>query len=468
MQKAMKRFTITAFLCTLTLALMAQTAREEISKNRFLSASNYLDYDNHPATKALTPTPKGYEPYLMNHYGRHGARWLIDESSYTKPLQILRKADSLGILTTAGKDVLRQVEAVYTSSIKRLGELTTVGERQHHGIGRRMAAHFPEIFKTPGLPVDARSTVVIRCILSMEAECEELAAANPTIRWHNDVSESLQYYLNQPSTPYMKALRKKTREIRREASRRIEDEFDTSRFINLLFTNPQLAKDSIGANKLIHQIFDVTSNMQSHELGLDLYPYFTDDELYQLWRIRNAGWYLDYGPAPQGGSDQPFSQLNLLKDIIHVADTTTQKAAVLRFGHEVCVMPLACLLELGSCGAVVDDFYKLDEVWRNYDIFPMGCNVQLIFYRQKEEPVVEIPVPKVKRAMEKGAKNAPEKKDDGEGGILVKALLNEREVSLPVKTTQYPYYRWDDLRRYYQDKIEKYEQRVKAWEASKK
>ena len=463
----MKRLTVTLFACTLALTLTAQTAREEIGKNRFLSASNYLDYDNHPATKALTPAPKGYEPYLMNHYGRHGARWLIDEKSYTKPLQTLRKADSLGILTTAGKDMLRQVEAIYATSVNRLGELTTVGERQHHGIGRRMAEHFPEIFKTPGLPVDARSTVVIRCILSMEAECEELAAANPTIRWHNDVSESLQYYLNQPSTPYMKDIRKKTREVRREASRKVVKEMDASRFNNLIFTNPQLAEDSISGDGLMHQIFDVVSNMQSHELGLDLYPYFTDEELYQLWRVRNIGWYLDYGPAPQGGSDQPFSQLNLLKDIIHVADTTTQKAAVLRFGHEVCVMPLACLLELGSCGKVVDDLEKVDEVWRNYDIFPMGCNVQLIFYRKKNEPVVEIPVTKGRRAMEKGAKDAPEKKEDNEDGILVKALLNEREVSLPVPTTQYPYYRWDDLRHYYKNKIEKYEQRVKAWEASK-
>ena len=159
-----------------------------------------------------------------------------------------------------------------------------------------------------------------------------------------------------------------------------------------------------------------------------------------MWRIRNVGWYYDYGPAPlDGKSDQPFSQLNLLKDIIHVADTTSQKAAVLRFGHEVCVMPLACLLELGNCGAVVNDVEQLDAVWRNYDIFPMGCNVQLVFYRPKK---------------------TSGKQDD----ILIKALLNEREMSLPVPTTQYPYYRWADLRKYYQDKIEQYEKRVRDWE----
>ena len=460
----MRLLTLPLLLALFTLSSHAQTARDAIQGNHFLSASNYLDYDNYPATKALTPAPAGYEPYLMNHYGRHGARWLINESSYLRPLQTLRKGDSLGILTPQGREVLRQVEAVYASSRQRLGELTTVGERQHHGIGRRMAEHFPELFKTPGLPVDARSTVVIRCILSMEAECEELAAANPSIRWHNDVSESLQYYLNQPSTPYLKHVRSKTRDARRTFSRQELGALDSQRFVGQLFSNAQLATDSLGAGELMNQLFDVVSNMQSHELGLDLYPYYTNDELYHLWRIRNAGWYLDYGAAPQGGGDQPFSQLNLLKDMLLVADTTSHPAAVLRFGHEVCVMPLACLLELGSCGAVVNDLDQLDAVWRNYDIFPMACNVQLVFYRKKPGAAAAPPVVKGRRAMEKGATATDQPSTDADDGILVKALLNEREVSLPVATTRYPYYRWSDLRDYYQNKIRRYEQRVKAWE----
>ena len=123
----------------------------------------------------------------------------------------------------------------------------------------------------------------------------------------------------------------------------------------------------------------------------------------------------------------PFSQSELLKNIIHTADTVRQVQATLRFGHEVCVMPLACLLELGTCGARVENLEELDDTWRNYNIFPMGCNIQLIFYR-----------PKKGRA----------------GDILVKALLNEREQTLPVATTQHPYYRWADLRAYYLKKLE--------------
>lgn len=429
----MKRLTVLLLTCCMVLTMSAQTAREEIKANKFLSASNYLDYDNYPATKPLTPAPKGYEPYLMNHYGRHGSRWLINEHQYTGILNTLRKASEQGKLTTAGEDVMRQVDIIYQSSIKRLGDLTTVGERQHHGIGKRMAQNFPEIFKKEGLPVDARSTVVIRCILSMVAECEEIAAANPTAQFHNDVSQSLQYYLNQPRSQFLDSVRKSTRGMRHELENKLLKESHPERLMGVLFNDAQWAADSVKAANFVASLFDIAANMQSHDLGLDLYSYFTDEEIYAQWRVRNMGWYIDYGASPLGGGVQPFCQANLLKDIIQVADTTKQTSAVLRFGHEVCVMPLACLLELDNCGYVTDDLENLDQVWRNYKIYPMACNVQLVFYR----PV------------------------SGKGDILVKALLNEREATLPVKTRQFPYYKWKDLRQYYLKRLEWFEGKEK-------
>lgn len=429
----MKRLTVLLLTCCMVLTMSAQTAREEIKANKFLSASNYLDYDNYPATKPLTPAPKGYEPYLMNHYGRHGSRWLINEHQYTGILNTLRKASEQGKLTTAGEDVMRQVDVIYQSSIKRLGDLTTVGERQHHGIGKRMVQNFPEIFKKEGLPVDARSTVVIRCILSMVAECEEIAAANPTAQFHNDVSQSLQYYLNQPRSQFLDGVRKSTRSKRHELENKLLKESHPERLMGVLFNDAQWAADSVKAANFVASLFDIAANMQSHDLGLDLYSYFTDEEIYAQWRVRNMGWYIDYGASPLGGGVQPFCQANLLKDIIQVADTTKQTCAVLRFGHEVCVMPLACLLELDNCGYVTDDLENLDQVWRNYKIYPMACNIQLVFYR----PV------------------------SGKGDILVKALLNEREATLPVKTKQFPYYKWKDLRQYYLKRLEWFEGKEK-------
>ena len=424
----MKRLLAILSVCALALSATAQTAREEIAANKYLSGSNYLDYGRQLPTKALTPAPKGYEPFYMSHYGRHGSRWLIGEGDYTNPINTLKEARTEGKLTPLGEETLKKLEEFFPTTKKRLGDLTTVGERQHHGIGRRMVEHFPELFKAKNLPIDARSTVVVRCILSMVAECEELMAANPTARIHNDVSESLQYYLNQPWEGKV-----------REAGRKGDKEYNEyrlkythpERLMKQLFNDEQWVYNNVKAGALMRQLFEVAANMQSHDTDIELYSLFTDEEIYDQWRIRNVGWYLDYGAAPQSDAIMPFSQLNLLKNIIETADTVTQKQATLRFGHEVCVMPLACLLELDNCGAQVENLDTLDNVWRNYRIFPMGCNIQLVFYRPKK----------------------------GNGDILVKALLNEREARMPVATQQWPYYRWQDVRQYYLDKIARFEEK---------
>ncbi len=427
----MNRIALLALCLLCCGAAAAQTAQEELRANRYLSGSNYLDYDRQKATAPLTPAPKGYEPFYMSHYGRHGSRWLIAEGDYQSPLSTLRDARQAGKLTAEGEAVLKKLEDFHPTTIKRLGELTTVGERQHHGIGSRLARNFPEIFKAKGVSIDARSTVVIRCILSMEAECEELAAANPTARIHNDVSESLQYYLNQDWSDRLRRASRQGRGLRSEYERKLTK---PQRLMEALFNDQQWVYDNVRAGQLMRQLFEVAANMQSHDTDIELYSHFTEEEIYQQWKQRNIGWYLDYGHAPQTGAVMPFSQINLLRNIIETADTIVpsnaqRPQATLRFGHEVCVMPLACLLELGQCGAQVENLDTLDRVWRNYRIFPMACNVQLVFYRPKKGKT---------------------------GDILVKALLNEREVTMPAKPVSGPYYRWDDLRQYYLDKMERF------------
>ena len=272
----------------------------------------------------------------------------------------------------------------------------------------------------------------------MIAECAEFAAANPTARFHNYVSESLQYYLNQP----WDGLVKKTGTDGKLMRGTWRDKYThPERLMKALFSDQQWVFNNLRASSFMRSLFEIATNMQSHDTDIELFSLFTEEEIYDLWKQSNIGWYIAYGPAPLTKGVMPFSQRNLLKNIIETADTVTQTQATLRFGHEVCVMPLACLLELDNCGMAVKDLDNLDTYWRNYRIFPMGCNIQLVFYR-----------PKVKKSKGTDYKS-PTTGDD----ILVKALLNERETYLPAQTDNWPYYKWKDLRQYYLDKIAKFE-----------
>ncbi|MCD8303945.1 MAG: histidine-type phosphatase [Prevotellaceae bacterium] len=403
-------------------------AREEIHRDIRLSASNFTAYQDPVDT--LTPTPPGYEPFYLTHYGRHGSRWLLEKSEYADALGVMRRGHDAGALTERGELLLRQLEDIYKEAEGRRGELTSVGEQQHHRIGKRMAELFPEIFCQPETQVDARATVVIRCILSMTAASEELAAANPQARIHNDVSRTFQYYLNADWSDRATA---DNSARKRAVSLNHDTQFiNPERFWKQLFLDANYRDTKLSSRReVMKKLFYICGNQQSHEPYLSLYDLFTEEECYDLWRCENISWYVDYA---QGTA--PFTQAALLRNIIATADTIVDnkafRGATLRYGHEVCLLPLAALLELGGCYPEVpaEGLDTLDRVWANFRIFPMGCNIQLLFYR----PV------------------------SGKGDVLVKALLNERETTLPAAPVEGPYYSWRELRAYYLKKLDDYEQ----------
>ena len=121
----MKRI-LTCLLLAGSVATQAQvqrfsgkTALEEITADKFLAAGNMTDYDHLPRT-ALTPAPKGYEPYYFSHYGRHGARFLLDENDYAMPVKTLQQAKFAGKLTPLGDKVLAKLDSMQNTTKERL------------------------------------------------------------------------------------------------------------------------------------------------------------------------------------------------------------------------------------------------------------------------------------------------------------------------------------------------------------
>lgn len=418
----MKRFMFLALICCLAFNTFAQTAKEDIAADIHRSASNYYAYPT--PTGKLTAPPKGYEPFYLSHYARHGSRYLINPNDYEKPLNIMRNAEQDGVLTPLGKQILNVLDSIAGMAEKRYGELTPLGARQHRGIAERMYKNYPEIFRGEA-NIDARSTVVIRCILSMTSECLQLQSMNPKLQIKNDASYHDMDYMNYGDELFSNI--RKSDEIKTAIKDFRKVHLHPERLMSVLFNNADYIKWKINGEELMSSLFKLASNMQSHDTNLDLYPIFTEEECYNLWLIENYNWYLSYGPSPLNKGKMPYLETNLLNNILDTADTCIIKkenSATLRFGHEVCVLPLACLLELGDCGFQTNDADKVADVWRNYQIFPMACNIQFVFFRKK-----------------------------GNDDILVKVMLNEKEMKLPVESDMVPYYHWKEVENYYRNKL---------------
>lgn len=425
----MKKILFTAIIALFAITTTAQSVKDDLKRDIRYSASNQMAYPT--PTGKLTPAPANYKPFYISHYGRHGSRYLINPKDYSYPHEVLKSADSAGVLTPLGKDVMKRYEIIRNEAANRYGELTPLGAEQHRQIARRMYERFPEVFQG-NVWVDAKSTVVIRCILSMTNELMELTRLNPNLRIKHDASMHDMYYMNYNDKELLG--KKWNKESKAAYDKYYNEMVNCDYAFCQLFTDTSFVWRKADAKRFYEKLFHTANNLQNLEARkqVTLYDLFTDEDIYNNWRVANMWWYLGYGNSKLNGGKQPYVQRNLLRRIIEEADSCIRlpkPGATLRFGHETMVMPLTVLMGLNGTDLVTDDYDLLDQKgWVNYRIFPMGANIQLVFYRR----------------------NA------GDKDVLVKVLLNENEATLPIKSDTAPYYKWSEVRDYYIKKIESY------------
>jgi len=158
----------------------AQDFQASIRQNPDRFAGVYHSYEYIPS--ADTPAPKGYKPFYISHYGRHGSRHQIG-SSGTRPYETIHKADSLGLLTDEGKKLAADMLRIYTEHSGMDGELSVRGGREHAAIAARMQARFPDVFSSKvRTRVHCQSSTVPRCQLSMANFTGSLIRQLPGLR----------------------------------------------------------------------------------------------------------------------------------------------------------------------------------------------------------------------------------------------------------------------------------------------
>jgi len=369
--------------------LGAQTSKEEMFATPEKTGGVYWAYplDFAPQTKA----PKGYKPFYISHYGRHGSRYLIGDRDYKWLVDLFEEAHRAHALTGLGEDTYRRLLKVWEEAEGHGGDLTPLGVRQHRGIAERMYASFPEVFK--GNPfISARSTVVLRCAMSMVAFGDRLKELNPDLR------------------------------ISYEAS---EKHTNPERLVASLFKDKHFVLKKVNPKELMWGMYWVASDMQNAETKVSFYDLFEAQELFDLWQCVNYRFYVGNANHANGKGIVVANAKSLLRNILDSADEAIQEggiAATLRFGHDGNVIPLVALMRIENCNVAVSDPYEVYKVWSDFKVVPMAANVQIIFFRNEKS-----------------------------GDILVKVMHNENEVHIPVETDMFPYYKWEDVERFYRN-----------------
>lgn len=370
----------------------------------------------------LTPSPEGYEPFYINHYGRHGSRYSTHQREMEYCLMILEQAAGRVNLTPVGDSLYRRVSSVILQHKDNYGALTRLGIEQHYGIADRMYHNFPEVM-APGSEVRSLSSILPRCLVSQAAFISELRLREPSLSVMMRSSEQLQPYAN------IKNIRAVVRYSDSLSLAVVLRTSPAKKIIGLYFKKyPASIDDSLFLTGLYHCAAS-SANLEHPE---DIFALVPEGEKEYMRRLNNVRAYLITCNSAERGCQRMARADSLLGAMIQRADDAVsvgKNSVDLCFGHDY------VLLTLLSCFAVDGmpqglDAMRASEEFDAPRFVRMASNLQCVFYK-------------------------PSDWDGNVSRILVKVLLNEKECTLnglePVCGSVY--YNWSELRKYLSERI---------------
>ena len=375
---------------------------------------------------ACAKAPAGYKSFYISHYGRHGARNHSSDSDFDALYSLLTAARDRGLLTERGEELLRRYEPAYEVLRGRGGDLCDRGFEQQYKIARNIYRAHRHLFRR-NARIDAVSTYVPRCILTMSAFTDQLARENPRLRIEKQASFADMPFLN-PFSKYNPDIHStdegfynKYAYWRKDSDAMFKAMLRPEVVYGPLLKDLSILKEFGDPVDLETALYSVAMNGQCNgKLNNDLTEFIPYDELCRIYECRNFVFYCSKGADTlyQKGRQWAFVW-RTMQDIIDKADSdiaSGEYAARLRFGHDIIIMSLFVLLDIDGYNKPVGKASEVKDVFRSYD-FPMALNTQFVFYKNRS------------------------------GDILVRLLYNERDLALSIPDCGTPYfYRWSEFR----------------------
>jgi len=383
-----------------------------IRENLFRTGIVLDPYEYLPAYE--TPVPKGYKPFYISHYGRHGSRSDWPADGYRGVVDKFTRAHEAGLLTEQGEKAYGTVLEIFRRYDDMGGRLTPRGAREHRQIAGRMYNKYKKVFRSGSRRVRAISSVSPRCIISMAAFTGELLSRDPKLDIGWDTGEQFMKYIGGGSTPDIRADAKPILDANLAAH-----PYDTTTLLLRVFNDPEKGLSLVGsAVKFWEQTMDIAVASGAYDCDDTLLRLFSDDDLY--WHEQHWSMYMylhDCNSVEFGDRRMALPEVKaFFKDVADKADEVIANGnyvADLRFGHDTHLLAICSRLGLEGIGERLDA--KQCGDWVCSMFAPFAGNLQMIFYRNKA------------------------------GDVLVKFYLNERETSL-ISLPGGPYYRWEDVK----------------------
>lgn len=414
----MKRLIISIFLLTLTAVSYAQLSPQMDAYLREFpqrAAFNIHSYEFHPLKD--TPAPKGFKPFYISHYGRHGSRSHSSDEPYVLLRDCLQAAALEGIITPSGDSLLACAKQMIEFHDGMDGRLTPRGAREHEMLARRMYKRYPQVFRHG--EVHSISSNVQRCLVSMAAFTSSLRACKKDLVMTWDCGAKYQRVITSNSGS---AIKKKALEIVRGPLTDIP--IDTMAVFARFFKDPVRGKELVGTKpkSFISAIFTLAQFAEAYDIDENRFTFLPWDAVETAYARHALNFYLGHCNSTLLGDERMPRAKPLVMEIVRKADEAIAGAPVaadLIFGHDLPFLALCSFFGLEGYGYPRLTAEEAYSSWNGVKLCPFATNLQIVFYK------------------------------NGKGQVLVKFLANEEETPIPeLKAFSGPYYKWEDVKEY--------------------
>lgn len=354
----------------------------------------YPDTDIHRC-----PAPDSLKIIMVNHVGRHGARYPAGSAHTVTMHDALVSAKEQGTITELGLSLLALTDRIIADSKGRWGALDSLGMAEHRGIARRLLETFPGLFENAG--ASAMSSYSPRCMMSMYSFTHELDRLNTSIEFittTGHVNDELMrpFDVNAAYKAFRDTLPKTG-----VYERYFESHCPTTALDRVMGKDYTYKSESHKRDLAIVEYY-VIAGCSAMSLPVDASKYFTLQEYNSLWSCFNLRQYLQR-TATELSAIPALIARPLVRNIIETSDAfltgEIDDAVILRFGHAETMMPLLSLLRLPGCYYITDDWDSVALHWRDFEVVPLASNLQLLFFTSPSGTVYvradfnEMPVP---------------------------------------------------------------------------
>lgn len=350
-------------------------------------ATNY-SYDECKGSLMPYPTdvkpqtvPDSLTPVMINHVGRHGARFPASAKYCNTLHEGLDAAAKQNTLTPLGKRLLEITDLTIRLSEGRWGALDSLGEYEQRLIASRMYSNFKPAFSSGN--VHAISSYSPRCMMSMYCFTHQLDRLDNKLDFVTSTGR-----VNSPLMRPFDTDPEYKEFIGSGVAAKVYDEYfknvcPTSAILRALGSNFKADDDDQLRDYAICEYY-VLAGLSAMSVEVSLKEFFTVAEINALWSCFNMRQYLNRTATTLSTVPADICAM-LLNDLISTTDRfisgETSTSVYLRFGHAETLMPLLSLMHLRGCYYMTNYFDTVAKNWCDFHVVPMAANIQLILLK---------------------------------------------------------------------------------------